>query len=223
MLFSFIIFLSIVYLFFLFYKERIITNDRLDTIQEQLHNNYLQAPEEEQQLLDSIEMLITDVQTIKQLINKQDLAKQQKIIEERLIKTEKVLALLLKRYSLKIESDKVTVQLNNAYPVKKYYLNLPDSEGFFWNAFKKETPNKIDSFYYMESSTENPYKAHFCPNPNPEVLRRLLIDLDTMLLPVCILADNNKRGTQLVNIQPGTIEQLGEKWIVKEKAVVKII
>jgi hypothetical protein len=103
-----------------------------------------------------------------------------------------------------------------AVPFYKY-AGLPDEDGFFSLQSFTNDPVK-DSVYEIEMYEDVPNKAFFSLLPNPEVIRRALLEPEIYLAPCCSYTTDPEGKRTIVLVEEGMLRKQEDKWMIYEKA-----
>jgi hypothetical protein len=97
------------------------------------------------------------------------------------------------------------------------YAGLPDADGNFeLNSFTSD-PVK-DSVYEIEMYEDVPDKAFFSLLPNPEVIRKALMEPEIYLAPCCSYAGDPAGKRTIILAEEGMLRKQDDKWTIYEKA-----
>jgi hypothetical protein len=97
------------------------------------------------------------------------------------------------------------------------YAGLPDAHGNFeLNSFTSDPV--MDSVYEIEMYEDVPDKAFFSLLPNPEVIRKALMEPEVYLAPCCSYSDNPEGKRTIVLVEEGMLRKQEDKWMIYEKA-----
>ncbi len=113
-------------------------------------------------------------------------------------------------------------QANQEPLIKVFYFPMPDPQGFFWDD-KKTANSQSGSAYKIEYAANDPSVGQLSVLTDSEKTVKMLIsNVNMFLRPVCEIEGGNTAGTQIKSIAKGRLKLLNGKWVVDDKAKVKI-
>lgn len=102
---------------------------------------------------------------------------------------------------------------------EEFYLSTPNEDGSFNDQGKSKTFKPTASLYHFVVSEKNKNLAAFAFVDDENAVMRALNYPDTCLLPVCQeLNAHNIDARAIKTEEPGLVELVNDKWMLKEKA-----
>lgn len=113
------------------------------------------------------------------------------------------------------------IEMEDAVPVvqEEFYLSTPNEDGSFNNNGKSKIFKPTASLYHFVVSEKDKNMAAFAFVNDESAIVRALNYPDTCLLPVCQeLNAHNMDARAIKTEEPGLVELVNDKWVLKEKA-----
>ena len=113
-----------------------------------------------------------------------------------------------------VTSDPKVIALGN-----KFYLLIPESDKLFNATSKHTTLRAGESMYEATETAKNIAEFSICNNVSS--MNRALTNSSRFIKPACEEQNEPGIATRIITVTPGKIELENDKWIVRQKAIIR--